>query len=143
MSDVGGCTELIQDGINGYVVKDLDTFDIEKIKKIPKLKAYTGTSIDEWCEYLGGAEYKKKPLKEQPKVKIQAIQDYTDMVLGKDITEGDIYEVTPERANEIVKGEYAKICGKRQFHWRGLFRASIGRNQGNTAQRTSILPKTD
>ncbi len=109
VSDVGGCTELIQDGVNGYVIKDLDKFDIEKIKKIPKLKAYTGTSIDEWCDYLGGAEYKKKPLKEQPKVKIQAIQDYTDMVLGKDITEGDIYEVTPERANEIVKGEYAKI----------------------------------
>lgn len=110
VSDVGGCTELIKDGVNGYVVKDLNTFDIEKIKKIPKLKPYQGTTADDWCDYLGDAEYIKKPLYEYGKVKIQAIDDYTDMALNKDITRGTIYEVDEDRANIIIKGGYAKLC---------------------------------
>lgn len=110
MSDVGGCTELIQDGINGYVVKDLDKFDIEKIKKIPKLKPYQGTTADDWCDYLGDAEYIKKPLNEYGKVKIEAIDNYLDTALNKNISVGDIYEVDEDRANVIVKGGYARLC---------------------------------
>jgi glycosyltransferase involved in cell wall biosynthesis len=118
VSDVGGCTELIQDGVNGYVVDDLDKFDIEKIKKIPKLKAYKGSTAEEWCEYLGGAEYIEKPLKEYGKVKVRAIDHYTDMsyptnegYIQKNITPGDEYEVDEDRAKELVDGQYAEYTG--------------------------------
>ncbi len=109
VSDVGGCTELIEDGVNGYVVKDLNTFDIEKIKKIPKLKPYKGTTADEWCEYLGGAEYIKKPLNEYGKVSIQAISHYTDIALNKNLNPGDIYEVDEDRADQIIKADLARL----------------------------------
>lgn len=109
VSDVGGCTELIEDGVNGYVVKGLNNFDITKIKKIPKLKPYQGTTVDDWCDFLGGAEYIKKPLLEYGKVKIQAIDDYYDMALQKQIYKGTVYEVDEDRANEIIKGDYAKL----------------------------------
>ena len=109
VSDVGGCTELIEDGINGYVVKDMDSFDIEKIKKIPKLKQYKGTTAEEWCDYLGNPEYIKKPLYEYGKVKIIAIDDYFDTQANMQIHRGDVYEVTEDRAEQIIKGDYAKI----------------------------------
>lgn len=118
VSDVGGCTELIQDGVNGYVVKDLNTFDINKIKKIPKFEPYIGTTAQDWCDYLGGAKYKKKPLYESGKIKVRAIDHYTDMsyptddgFIQKDITPGDEYEVDEDRAKELVNGQYAEYTG--------------------------------
>lgn len=83
-------------------------FDIEKIKKIPKLTEYKGTTADEWCDFLGGPEYVKKPIIEAPKVKIQAITDYTDLEENRDITKDEVYEVTEKRAEEIVKADLAK-----------------------------------
>ena len=57
VSDIPGCTELITNGINGYVVPmDITKFDITKIKKIPKLKEYKSNSEEKWKEYLGGKE---------------------------------------------------------------------------------------
>lgn len=110
VSDVGGCTELIQDEVNGYVVKDLASFDIEKIKKIPKLKAYKGTTADEWCDFLGGAEYVKKPVGEdrEPRVKLRAKAFYDDTEEEVHLTPGDIYEVRESRAEIIVKADYAE-----------------------------------
>lgn len=53
VSDIEGCTELIKDGINGYIVPmNIKEFDIEKIKKIPKLKEYENNAEKEWKEYL-------------------------------------------------------------------------------------------
>jgi len=111
VSDVGGCTELIKDGVNGYVVPLDMKFNIEKIKKIPKVKSTNDDNVlDMWCEYLGGAEYKKKPLYEYGKIKIQAISDYDDTQLCQHITKGTIYEVDEDRAKEIIKADFAKLA---------------------------------
>ena len=62
VSDVGGNTELIKDGINGYVVPLDMNFDINKIKNIPKCKEYNNHSLEDWLEYL---DYKGKIIDEQ------------------------------------------------------------------------------
>lgn len=109
VTDVGGCTELIKDGVNGYVVPLDMNFDINRIKKIPKLKPYQGTTADDWCDFLGDAEYKKKPLYEYGKVKIKAISSYYDTALDKQIEAGDTYEVDEERADQIIKADLARL----------------------------------
>lgn len=62
VSDVGGNTELITDGVNGYVVPLDMKFDINKIKKIPKCKEYNNHSLEDWLKYL---DYKGKIIDEQ------------------------------------------------------------------------------
>ena len=52
VTDVGGCTELIKDGINGYVVPLDMNFDINKIRKIPKCPEYDNGALEKWLEYL-------------------------------------------------------------------------------------------
>lgn len=52
VTDVGGCTELIKDGINGYVVPLDMNFDINKIRKIPKCPEYDNGALKKWLEYL-------------------------------------------------------------------------------------------
>ena len=62
VTDVGGCTELIKDGVNGYVVPLDMKFDINKIKNIPKCKEYNNHSLEDWLKYL---DYKGKIIDEQ------------------------------------------------------------------------------
>lgn len=65
VTDVGGCTELIKDGINGYVVPLDMNFDINKIKNIPKLKSYENNALQTWLNYLGnGVCVKKESVKD-------------------------------------------------------------------------------
>lgn len=114
VTDVGGCTELIKDGVNGYVVPLDMNFDINRIKDIPKLKPYKGTTAKDWCDYLGGAVYMKKETKKKEpaqglKVKIIPICDYYDTQENRNITAGKIYEVTEERANQIIKADLARL----------------------------------
>ena len=84
VTDVGGCTELIKDGINGYVVPLDMNFDINKITKIPKCSEYDNHALEDWLKYLG---YKGKidkqriidDFKEEKKVmvKVRVIQEFT------------------------------------------------------------------
>ena len=62
VTDVGGCTELIKDGINGYVVPLNMDFDITKLLNIPKCKEYDNHSLEDWLKFL---EYKGKINKEE------------------------------------------------------------------------------
>lgn len=123
-TDVGGNTELIKDGINGYVVPLDMKFDINKIKNIPKCKEYDNGSLEKWLEYLeyNGEELNIKDIiekskeEEEMKVKVMAtkkfegIRDAERNVYPK---EGDIWKVELERAEyleskgvvEIIKEE--------------------------------------
>ena len=62
VTDVGGCTELIKDGVNGYVVPLDMNFDINKIMNIPKCEEYENGALDGWLNYLG---YDKEVSKEE------------------------------------------------------------------------------
>lgn len=59
VTDIDGCTELITDGVNGYVVPLDMKFDINKIKKIPKCLPYDNKAKEKWLQYLGNAIYVK------------------------------------------------------------------------------------
>lgn len=62
VTDVEGCTELIKDGINGYVVPLDMKFDIKRILKIPKISNYENGAKEKWINYLGNAKYEEKEL---------------------------------------------------------------------------------
>lgn len=57
VTDIPGCTELVKDGVNGYVVPIDMNFDINKIKNIPKCKPYDNGALEKWLEYLGDPVY--------------------------------------------------------------------------------------
>ena len=76
VTDVEGCTELIKDGINGYVVPLDMNFDIKKILTIPKCEEYDNKALEKWLEYLGDSEYIEKEIKIMG-YKVKSIRDYT------------------------------------------------------------------
>ena len=87
VTDVGGCTELIKDGINGYVVPLDMNFDINKITKIPKCTEYENGAVEKWLEYL---KYDGKPIdkneiskkieeEKEMRVKVKALINFFDV----------------------------------------------------------------
>lgn len=86
VTDVGGCAELIKDGVNGYVVPLDMNFDIKKIVNIPKCEEYDNHALEDWLEYLG---YKGKVNKEEiikkyeeekeMKAEVKAIRNFRDV----------------------------------------------------------------
>ena len=84
VTDVGGCTELIKDGINGYVVPLDMNFDVKKILNIPKCEEYDNHSLEDWLKYLGyeGKIDKQKIIEKSEEetenmVKVKVIKDFT------------------------------------------------------------------
>ena len=75
---VDGCMELIQDGVNGYIVPLDMNFDINKILKIPKCPEYNNHAKEKWLELLGNAEYIKKPFRNEPSILVEALSTYQD-----------------------------------------------------------------
>ena len=74
VTDVGGCAELIKDGVNGYVVPlDMD-FDINKIRVIPKCPEYNNHALEGWLKYLG---YEGKIIDE--KILVEKFEEEEDM----------------------------------------------------------------
>lgn len=99
VTDVGGCTELIKDGVNGYVVPLDMNFDINKIKNIPKCEEYDNHSLEDWLKYLGykGEINKQKIIEESEEevdnmIKVKAIKEFV-------FSGFDDIESTLERAN--------------------------------------------
>ena len=110
VTDVGGCTELIKDGVNGYVVPLDMNFDVNKIKNIPVCKEYNNNALEKWLEYL---EYEREVKKEEIEKIIQDIKEekemkfkvkcimengYFDVDLNRKIMNGEEYEIGEERA---------------------------------------------
>jgi len=120
VTDVGGCTELIKDGENGYVVPLDMNFDINKIKKIPECKEYNNHALEDWLKYL---EYDGKKLDEKiliknfkeeeskMKAKVKCIFDpyYDDIELGERKKKGDEYIVPLERAEYLRDNNAVEI----------------------------------
>ena len=110
VTDVGGCTELIKDGINGYVVPLDMNFDVTKLLNIPKCKEYDNKSLETWLDYLG---YKGKIDKEEiikkyeeekeAMVRVRAIMKFADVEANVNRKIGDEWICTNERADFLVE----------------------------------------
>lgn len=120
VTDVGGCTELIKDGVNGYVVPLDMNFDINKIKKIPKCKEYDNHSLEDWLKYLGynGKIDKTKIMQDfekeekEMKAKVKAIIGFNDMEENTKRKVGDEFIVDIERAEYLVEHKAVEILEK-------------------------------
>lgn len=100
VTDIGGCTELIKDGVNGYVVPLDMNFDIRKILDIPTCEEYDNHALEDWLNYLGyeGEINKDKILEnieeeKEMKVRVEALIDFTDIEENE-----KKYKVLPEGA---------------------------------------------
>lgn len=95
--------ESVEDGTNGYILDmNLSNLDIDKLmNNIPKNFKY-----EEKCKEKDWIDLIDKKIKGGNKMKIRALIDYKDKELNKDITKGDIYDVSMERANVILNAKY-------------------------------------
>lgn len=123
VTDVGGCTELIQDGVNGYVVPLDMKFDVTKIKKIPKCKSYDNNALEDWLEFL---EYDGKNISKEEiiknykeerimEVKVEALKKFVgtlDAERNVMPKEGDVWVTTKARAEMLEEKGYVKILEK-------------------------------
>lgn len=121
VTDVGGCTELIKDGVNGYVVPLDMNFDINKIKTIPKCSKYENHSLEDWLKFL---EYEGNIIDEKDiikryeeelkmKVKVQCIKNYFDVQLNKIITPEDKpFMVALERSEQLLNAGVCELVEK-------------------------------
>ena len=81
VTNIDGCTELITDGVNGYVVPLDMKFDINKIKKIPKCLPYDNKAKEKWLQYLGNAIYVKKSTRNEKSILVEALNTYEELGL--------------------------------------------------------------
>ena len=100
----------IKDGVNGYIVPfDMD-FDVRILLDIPKFeyKYDNKKIIKQWQQILG--KPKDYPKYEPPKlVEVQVIQDYTDMLLDKDLVKGTKLVMEEQRAQVVRDAGYITI----------------------------------
>lgn len=121
VTNVGGCIELIKDGINGYVIPLDMNFDINKIKKIPKCPEYDNHALEDWLKYLEYdgeiidekvliEKFKKEEEKMSEKnVKVKSLIKFTDMTENVERVKDDVFMCTQERANYLVAHNAVEI----------------------------------
>ena len=97
----------IRDGENGYLIPfDMD-FDVKRLKEVPQFEFdYDNKAIKkQWDKIL---EHKVKPKKEKT-VRVRITTTYNDMKLGRLVNPGEIIEVTPDRADTIIRAGMGEI----------------------------------
>ena len=122
VTDVGGCTELIKDGVNGYVVPLNMKFNINKIKKIPTCTEYDNNALENWLEYLGySGEIDKQKIidsfeeEKEMKVIVRATAGFAgkrDVETNSYHKVGDEWRTSLERAQYLVENGAAEIVGE-------------------------------
>lgn len=120
VTDVGGCVELIKDGVNGYVVPLDMNFDINKIKNIPKCEEYDNKSLETWLnflEYNGPKINKEKIIKryeeeKDMKARVQALKKFENIIdaeRGIKPKEGEEWITSLDRAEFLESKKVVKI----------------------------------
>ena len=90
VTDIGGCTEMVKDGVNGYVVPLNMDFDIKKILNIPKCPEYENHALEDWLKYFEydgiinkeeiiKAYKEEERLMKEAKVRVKALINFNDM----------------------------------------------------------------
>ena len=98
-----------QEGKDGYIVPfDMENIDAERFKKIPKPKfEWDNERIKKrWVEMLGKSEPTGEYLKQGNMVRVEIIENYSDLEFGRDMKIGEVVLMRRARANLIVG------CGK-------------------------------
>lgn len=98
-----------QDGKDGYIVPfDMENIDAERFKKIPKPKfEWNNEGIkSKWVEILGESNPTGDYLKQGNMVKVEIIENYSDLELGREMKVGEVVLMRKARANLIIG------CGK-------------------------------
>ena len=94
---------MVVDGVDGYIIPfDLDTFDFEKLKVIPKpTKFVPKTTPETWIKYFNNHLKNKNPMKRKIKI------------IGENITFniGEVVEVSQKRADRAVRMGIAEYVG--------------------------------
>ena len=112
VTDIGGCTELVKDGINGYVVPLNMEFDVKKLLKIPKLKDYNNHALEKWIDYLGGAIYKERKDEERMfKLEVLRTIDYSNFDNLVDIIRKD---KAVDIKGKIMQGDIIVVKGREE-----------------------------
>lgn len=118
VTDVGGCTELIKDGVNGYVVPLDMNFDINKITKIPKCSEYENGALEKWLDYL---KYDGKPIdkneiskkieeEKEMRVKVKALINFFDVDTNEQrVKDKSIWTCEKERADYLLEHNAIEI----------------------------------
>ena len=121
VTDVGGCTELIKEGINGYVVPLNMQFDINKITNIPICEEYDNNALEDWLKFLGyeGKVNKQQIIEsfnEEEEKEVEVIVKALPGFLGKKDAEtgkyhnvGDEWKTNLERAQYLVEKNAVEI----------------------------------
>ena len=116
VTDVGGCTELVKDGVNGYVVPLDMNFDVKKILNIPKCAEYDNHSLEDWLNYLGykgeinKEEIIKKSMEEKEiMMKVKALMKFTDMEENCERRVGEEFECSEDRAKYLEENKAVEI----------------------------------
>ena len=96
-------SSMVVDGVDGYIIPfDLDTFDFEKLKVIPKpTKFVPKTTPETWIKYFNNHLKNKIPMKRKIKI------------IGENITFniGEVVEVSQKRADRAVRMGIAEYVG--------------------------------
>lgn len=121
VTDIGGCTELIKDGVNGYVVPLDMNFDVHKLEKIPVCKDYDNHSLEDWLNYLGykGKIDKQKIIdnfeeEKEKMVRVRCIYEpfYDDLELKRRVMKGEEFEVEESRAEYLAQNKAVVILNE-------------------------------
>ena len=113
VTDVGGNTELIKDGYNGYVVPLNMDFDIHKIEKIPVCKEYDNHALEDWLEFLeyDGKINKEKIIKEFEKgeKEMRYLVEATNAFKKNSIIDSDTNTIPEEGTRWEINEDRARI----------------------------------
>ena len=109
VTDIPGSTEIIKDGINGYVVPLDMNFDVKKLLKIPKVKNYDNKAKEKWIEYLGKPNYKEKKHITKAKVSVIIEEGFRDVKLNRHVDYNEEYTVDIERACDLEEKRLVEI----------------------------------
>ena len=98
-----------QDGKDGYIVPfDMQDINVERLLDIPETKwAWDNDKIrKQWVKLLGKSKPTGEYLKQGNNVKLEIIENYNDLELGRELKVGEIVTMRKARAILIVG------CGK-------------------------------
>lgn len=94
-----------KEGEHGYIFGFDMSGDVKRLLDVPKVNfTYDNKPIKkQWGKVLGRGQNKNAP------VKVKCIRAYKDMILNRQIAEGDILTLNYRRAKEIVDASYGEI----------------------------------